>query len=60
MAPHGPALITCAGSDSSLRLGVPGLQEPARPSPVLAGPGAGKAFACPSQPLRPKAFTWLK
>jgi hypothetical protein len=55
MAPHGPALITCVGSDNNLHLGTPGLQEPTSPSPVLAGPVVGKAFACPGRSLYPKA-----
>jgi hypothetical protein len=43
---HGPALLTRAGSDSSLRLRAPGLWESTRPSPFLAEPGTGKAFDC--------------
>jgi hypothetical protein len=49
--PHGPALITCAGSDNSLCLRVSGLREPARPSPVLANPGGDSS-------LRLREPTW--
>ena len=57
---HGPALITRAGSDNRLRLKALGLRESAKPSPFLAKPGTGKAFACPGWSLRPKVFAWLE